>query len=49
MDPEMPKIPTDGLGARALAARALDGKKAAGAGKYGNINPKAKLITKVRA
>mmetsp|Transcript_30813 Transcript_30813/g.59465 ORF Transcript_30813/g.59465 Transcript_30813/m.59465 type:complete len:131 (-) Transcript_30813:524-916(-) len=36
---------TTGLGSRALAARALGGK-APGGGKYGNMNPKAKLIQK---
>jgi len=35
--------PTEGLGTRALAARALGG---GGAGKYGAVNPKAKLIHK---
>jgi hypothetical protein len=50
MDPPdaPPMITTTGLGARALAARALDGKKTAAIGKYGGINPKAKLISKVR-
>eukprot|EP00959_Pyramimonas_sp_CCMP1952_P377244 7901369-Pyramimonas_sp.AAC.3 len=36
---------SEGLGTRALAARALAG---GGAGKYGAANPKAKLIHKVR-
>mmetsp|Transcript_36357 Transcript_36357/g.50512 ORF Transcript_36357/g.50512 Transcript_36357/m.50512 type:complete len:98 (-) Transcript_36357:174-467(-) len=38
---------TEGMGARTLAARALGGKKTAtGNNKYGNLNPKAKLIQK---
>ena len=36
---------SEGLGTRALAARALAG---GGGGKYGAANPKAKLIHKVR-
>mmetsp|Transcript_6789 Transcript_6789/g.11707 ORF Transcript_6789/g.11707 Transcript_6789/m.11707 type:complete len:116 (-) Transcript_6789:452-799(-) len=35
--------PTEGLGTRALAARALGG---GGGGKYGAVNPKKKLIHK---
>lgn len=48
MEPE--PADTSGLGARALAARAMHGAKASNkappSSKYGNMNPKAKLISK---
>ena len=54
MNPEPTEpTPTSGLGARTLAARAMDGAKANGkapaSSKYGNMNPKKKLIQKVRS
>lgn len=47
MNPEPTEpTPTSGLGARTLAARAMEGAKAPASSKYGNMNPKKKLIQK---